>query len=119
MAKDNNAGQGKGGGVYNLGNTSQLTVANSTFIGNEGRGDSSGGGAIGNASSLTQTITNCTFTENAAAYGAGVYSSAGQLNITNCTFAANTMTQVILGADRRRTGKLRQADRDRFNDFRQ
>ncbi len=57
---------------------------------NGGIGNSNGGGMYNGFSS--PTITNCTFTANAANRGGGMYNSSSSPTITNCTFSANTAT---------------------------
>ena len=73
------------GGAIN--NEDQMTVADSTFTGNEAY-DCCGGGAIYNDDELT--VTGCTFTDNEATYsdGGAIYNEY-EMTITNCTFTNN------------------------------
>ena len=64
---------------------SSPTVTNCSFSGNAAYW----GGAMFNLSSNV-TVTNCTFTGNAATSGAGMYNTGGSPTVTNCTFSANT-----------------------------
>jgi hypothetical protein len=75
-----------GGGIYNLGT---LTIVNSTVSGNVAGGTSGGGGGIFNNGPLT--ISNSTVSANTALTGAGVHNSdlATTVTITNSTFSGN------------------------------
>ncbi|HEX5287245.1 MAG TPA: hypothetical protein VFX25_00110 [Streptosporangiaceae bacterium] len=57
-----------GGAILNKG---ELTVASSTFTGNEATDVATGGGAIDNAAGAATTVTSTTFTENEAVNGFG------------------------------------------------
>jgi len=65
---------------------SRATVTNCTFSGNAAIGD---GGAVYNAGS-SPTVTNCTFNGNRGYYGGGMYNGASSPTLTNCTFAGNS-----------------------------
>ncbi len=80
-----------GGGIRLKGG--KLSVSDSIFTGNDGRGTSGGsGGGIGNGNFLaTVTITNCTFSGNYAGDGGGV-SILGTLTVTGSTFTSNVAT---------------------------
>jgi len=64
-----------------------LIVTNCTFTQNFAYS----GGGMYNGRYASSTITNCTFRENSADYcGGGVYSSADTSTLTNCTFTGNS-----------------------------
>jgi predicted outer membrane repeat protein len=69
-------------------NGGTLTVTNSTFSGNAA---SFGGGGIGNVNS-TLTVSNCTLSDNSAPDGGGIYNDdviGGMLTITSSTLSGN------------------------------
>ncbi len=76
----------EGGGIYNLGT---LTIVNSTVSGNAAGGISGAGGGIFNNGPLT--ITSSTFSANTAITGAGVHNDdlATTVTISNTTFSGN------------------------------
>ena len=79
---------GNGGGIYNNG---VLTVANSTFTGNNA--SSGHGGAIYNMYG-TLIIENSTFSNNFAYRGGAIYNYSQLANITNSTFSNNSTTNL-------------------------
>jgi predicted outer membrane repeat protein len=89
---NNTAGSNGGGGVYNVG---ALTLISCTFTGNTVSSSAAGGG-IENISSGTATISNCSFTNNAAngsgssAGSGGAIANSGAMTITSSTFTSNT-----------------------------
>ena len=85
-----NATAAKGGAIYNQGN---LTVTNCTFINNTATQSNSGGGAIYNEGTIN-SLSGCTFTNNAANEG-GAINNAGTINsLSGCTFTKNTVSAV-------------------------
>jgi hypothetical protein len=48
------------------------------------------GGGMDNSYSSTPTITNCIFSNNAALFGGGLFTSNSSPNVTNCVFRNNT-----------------------------
>ncbi|PJJ58955.1 right-handed parallel beta-helix repeat-containing protein [Hymenobacter chitinivorans] len=82
-----------GGGLYNASAT--VVLSNCTFSGNRATyvdpfGNSlpnnSGGGMYNIAA---PTITGCTFSDNLASSGAGMYNTSSSLTLTNCTLSNN------------------------------
>jgi parallel beta-helix repeat protein len=91
----NNTGYKGGAGIYN--SASSPVVVCSTFNGNT----ADSGGGIYNSSSSSPTLTNCTFSKNAATYetGGGIYnSSSSSPTLINCTFSGNTAADIAVGA---------------------
>jgi hypothetical protein len=76
----------EGGGIFNSGT---LTIVNSTVSGNTAGGISGGGGGMFNGGTLT--IVNSTVSDNTAIKGAGVDNggAATTVTITNSTFSGN------------------------------
>ena len=85
----NNAGP-LGGALLSAGIASDLTVENSTFVGNMsitmGAAD---GAAIANISDATSTVKRSTFISNTAEKASSytVYSASGPIHVENCAFA--------------------------------
>jgi predicted outer membrane repeat protein len=77
----------RGGGMYNLNNSSRLT--NVTFSGNSA---TYGGGGMFNQYSDSPTLTDVTFSDNSATYGGGMYNEASRPTLTNVTFSGNSAT---------------------------
>jgi predicted outer membrane repeat protein len=71
--------------------SSTLVMSNCMINNNDGAGSGSWGGGMGCSGSSTATITDCTFSENEAAYGAGIHFSGDDTIVTldNCTFNNN------------------------------
>ena len=71
---------------------SVFTVNSSEIVGISGMtisgGNASNGGGIYNNGTLT--VNNCTFTDNAAFYGGGIYINTGSATVTGSTFTDNT-----------------------------
>lgn len=67
-------------------NSGTLTMSDSEFSGNEAV---IGGGALAEQSGNSNTVTNCTMTENTAAQGGAIYLS-GKLTVQGGTFSKNT-----------------------------
>lgn len=89
---------GGGGAIYNTRDPyqddPQLTVTNSSFVGNSAYG-TGGGGAIFNEQNPA-TITDCTFTENLAeGAGGAIHNSDCKPAISNCSFTENS----VIGED--------------------
>ncbi|MCE7699717.1 MAG: Ig-like domain repeat protein, partial [Methanobacterium paludis] len=75
-----------GGAISNAGN---LTAINCTFANNTVKTDSANGGAIYNTGTI-YSLSNCTFTGNAACYGGAIYNINGIItSMDNCTFTGN------------------------------
>lgn len=85
---------GFAGAIY-TGFTSNNTVTNSTFNGNDGTLDGSerGGGAIATQSNGSLTVINSTFTNNRGINGGAINNLLGELTIENSTFTNNDTTQ--------------------------
>ena len=81
-ANTNTAGGTNGGGVYNSG-LSSPQITNSLFNGNYAKGS---GGAIYHAAGY---IENCTFLNNTAQSGGGIWTYNDNLLLTNSTFVSN------------------------------
>ena len=84
-----NAAYQGGGGIYSS-ETSRITIARATIIGNASLGGEGGGGALLNGSA---DLTNVTIVENDAAfsYGAGLMSGGtADQYVINVTIASNT-----------------------------
>jgi parallel beta-helix repeat protein len=79
------AGNGYGGGLFNLGTT---TLNNCTVSSNSA---GYGGGVYGSAASTT-TLTDCTVSGNSAVYAGGL-ESLGTLKLTRCAVSNNSVTQ--------------------------
>ena len=75
------------GGMQSVG-YSMVTIADSTISGNRSSDDA---GGIENEVGTT-IITNCDVTNNTAAYGGGVYTYQGMLNISGSTISGNSAT---------------------------
>lgn len=89
----NNTATSYGGGIYSSGADSVLTVTGSAVSGNL----AFSGGGICNTGTLM--VTNCTFTENSAPYGAGIYNLfykySNMSSVINSTFAGNSVAHAI------------------------
>src|SRR5438132_3988281 len=85
-------------------NFGTLTVSNVTFSGNAA--GSGGGGAVYNVGALT--LNSCTFTRNTAgADGGGIRNiSSGTLTVSNCTFSGNSTTGIGAGAGLANSGTV-------------
>jgi hypothetical protein len=82
----NHAGEGRGGGVYNL--NSQAKFTNCKFIGNQ----AGAGGGVHNGnwqSDLVPCFINCIFYGNTATGGGGVRNYNSQAKFINCKFIGN------------------------------
>ena len=77
-----------GGGMYNK--RSSPTVTDCVFAGNTTSATNSYGGGMFNSTFTSTTVTNCTFTENTAAYGGGMCNYGGSSTVAHCAFAKNT-----------------------------
>ena len=51
-----------------------------------------GGGGMYNGGGSSPTVTNCTFSSNAARYGGGMNNMNSNSTVTNCTFSGNSAT---------------------------
>ncbi|MGA2520154.1 MAG: choice-of-anchor Q domain-containing protein [Acidimicrobiales bacterium] len=81
------AGQGDGGGIYNLDGT--LTVTDTTLSGNSAAGTEEGGGGIVAAEGTT-AVTDTTLSGNTAVYaGGGILGVEGTLAVTDTTLSGN------------------------------
>jgi len=78
---------GGGGAIWNIGNTAELSISNSSFISNTASWD---GGAIYNSGIVT--ITNSTLSGNSAnsSDGGALYNSNGVVTLENVTLVNNT-----------------------------
>ncbi len=77
-----------GGGMHNT--TCTAAISNCIFTGNT---TTSNGGGMFNTGNSVLTISNCSFSSNAATQGGGMYNvSSSKPTISNCTFSANTST---------------------------
>lgn len=79
-------------GVYTK--RSHLALVNVTIKNFDAGSNGDGGGMwvdTGDNGNLTYSVTaeNCTFANNKAFYGAGIYVTAGSIDCTNCTFSGN------------------------------
>lgn len=75
----------RGGGMHNHYGSPMLV--NCAFRGNSAI---SVGGGMYRIDLRTQTVTNCTFTENTARSGAGIHNAGDRLVLTDCMFTANS-----------------------------
>ncbi|WP_017721297.1 DUF4347 domain-containing protein [Kamptonema formosum] len=91
---ENNVALVQGGGLW-VGETSPVTIANSTFSGNEAK-DAAGTGGLGGAIALNNgsnptTITNSTFANNSAGFQGGAFWGGGaSTTLKNTIVAYNT-----------------------------
>ena len=85
----NNSVQAAGGAIMNSGS---LTIDGSVFTGNQQTGLGTGGGAIHSATNSQLTVTNSSFVGNGAARSGGgaIFMSGASGTISGCTFSANT-----------------------------
>ena len=74
-----------GGGIYNF--NSSPTVFRCIFTGNEC--SELGGGICNNNNVNNAIIADCTFTENTAVFGGGMYNIDSNLRVINCKFNEN------------------------------
>ena len=74
-----------GAALYN--DSGQVTIINSTFVGNSGSGAAGSTGAAG-----TTTVQPENGTTGGSALGAGLFNNAGSVALTNCTFVSNSLT---------------------------
>ena len=77
-----------GGGVV-AANSVRVIFTNCQFIGNKATEQ---GGAVYTQVDSTNTFRTCTFTNNSAPYGGGVYSARTSVSLQQCTFNSNTAT---------------------------
>ncbi len=81
------ASSGNGGGIY-IGTTGTSTINNAIFTNNKAK---TNGGGISISSALNGT--NCTFDQNSATLGGGIYATGTSAKkISNSTFRGNTTT---------------------------
>ena len=86
---EDNVTSADGAGIYVQVSTG--TIERCVITGNRAIAGSSsrGGGIHVNADGASVTINDCTFSNNAAYYGAGLDIRAGKASITNCSFLCN------------------------------
>ncbi len=85
-----------GAGMVNEG--ASPTVANCTFMGNQGVMSGSNGGAMFN-NAASPTLVDCNFVDNLAASAGAIYNWGGSSpTITRCVFTGNTTTSTHGGA---------------------
>jgi hypothetical protein len=88
------ATDGSGAGMQNR--YSSAIVTNCVFLNNKGQGinpafaNGSGGGGLANFYCSSVAISYCTFTNNEASYGGGLYDNHSFSDITHCSFTGNT-----------------------------
>jgi hypothetical protein len=82
---------GRGGGISNSGALSIATVTNSTFSGNAATDELSSFGG-GISNGGTLTITNSTVSDNSSTTEGGGLDNDGTLTLTNCTISGNAAT---------------------------
>lgn len=101
--RDNEAGDGGGGGAVWLGNGSSVTAvfSNCVFRGNFVAGSATaGGGAVylGLGNNVTSTFVNCSFAYNTngttSGQGGAIYPGSGTLNLQNCILWTNRVTGI-------------------------
>ena len=86
-AGNSNVFRGEDSGGGMYNDGSSPTVSNCTFSGNAALT----GGGMYNRSGSSPTVTNCTFSGNAAANGGAMYNGSGSSpTVTNCTFTGNS-----------------------------
>jgi hypothetical protein len=93
------------GGGMYNGRNSNPTITNCTFTNNSAYY----GGGMFNFSPLDSTgpvVTNCTFTANSADIGGGMYNWGSGLTVTNCTFTDNSASDYGGGMYNSRTSTL-------------
>jgi hypothetical protein len=84
----------RGGGVYNYGSGSALTIIDSTISANATVGDNGQGGGGIKFYGSTVTITNSTVSGNTAVrFGGGISNSGGDLTIIGSTLANNSANE--------------------------
>jgi hypothetical protein len=84
---DGTSSNGRGGGMYNSGSYSILTVRNCVFCDNFANFE---GGGLNNEH-YTAVVTNCVFSQNTCdTYGGGFSTWYASPTITNCLFICNT-----------------------------
>jgi hypothetical protein len=82
-----------GGGIHNK--EGRLTLIDSTVSGNTALGQGGLGAGIynedrGSALRAVATLTNCTITNNASRFGAGLFNDEGRVTVSHCTLSHNT-----------------------------
>ena len=88
----NTAGN-SGGGIHN--DEGRLALIDSTVSGNTALGQSGMGAGIynedrGTAARAVATFANCTITNNASRFGAGIFNDEGRVTVNHCTISHNT-----------------------------
>src|SRR5690606_25934230 len=88
----NTAGN-SGGGIHN--DEGRLALIDSTVSGNTALGQSGMGAGIynedrGTAARAVATFANCTITNNASRFGAGIFNDEGRVTVDHCTISHNT-----------------------------
>lgn len=88
-----NTASDDGGGIYNK--EGRLTLIDSTVSGNRAlETDGLGAGIFnedrGSAARAVATLANCTITNNASRFGAGIFNDEGRVTVSHCTISHNT-----------------------------